>query len=176
MNELQAMLDALIKECGDGYKISGNKILRIKAPVLKTVLRVSTSFYDTYVGEKGALYQYADFDTILNDEFVELLKEKSPKRFTVANKDDEYTFSHIEFDGVKQELTKSKQIEYTFSTDHMEEFKKLVFDKVNDTYVLNTSASGIEYEEHEPCSLQHISMEILDVERCQKSKHVEEFD
>jgi hypothetical protein len=175
MKELQAKLDELIEECGDTHKISGKKIVQIKDSVLKTVLRVSSSRYDSYVCEKGALYNNADYDYVLKPEFVELLKGQTPKEFVIMNQDDEFTFSHIEFDGVKIDLKNPDDVLYAFSTDHMEEFEKLVFVNTDIGYALDLEKSGIVLGDDQGDCV-HFKMEILDVARCQKSIFVEEFE
>ena len=172
MEDLQEALDQLISECGENYKISGKKIVEVKKPKPKQVLRLSSRYYERYVGEKGALYVDSDYDEELSKDFVELLDELKPERFEVVNKD--YEFSHILFDdkifGV-DDLPGG--VSDTFYIEYFENYDKLVFLKTDTGYKFDLKESGIEFDERDQGSLIYLTLEILTVFRCQKNKQEE---
>jgi len=180
MEDLQEALDELISDCGENYKISGNKIVEVKTPTPKQVLRLSSRYYERYVSEKGALYVDSDYDEILTKEFVDLLEEFKPKRFEIVckPKKGEYynVFSHIQFDDVILGVDDlPKNIECEFSIENLE-YEKLVFLKTDTGYRFDAGESGIEFDEHEQGSLTYLSLEILTVLRCQKNTVEECWD
>ena len=174
MNELQKKLDDLLEDCGENYKISGKKIVKVKKPTLKTVLRYSSNYYDTYVGEKGALHQYDDYDSELDKSFVSLIEEHKPEQIEFLMEDD--VEATMLFDGEAIDFNLSC-LEGQFGHEYMHDVDKYVFNrKDKGEYHFNAKDSGITFDEYEQNSVTALSMIIMKVDRLQRYRSEESFD
>jgi hypothetical protein len=103
VKEFQDRYDSLINDLGNDFRILDGKVLESRS---FNIIRVSTSFYDSYVEEKGQYFVDDIYETELPNELGKQIKKQKPKeiKFKFNPRADVLCLSDIEFDGEPIEL------------------------------------------------------------------------